>query len=198
MTFDDVSAVLVTRGDVDLAPIIETLPYGEVVVWDNSTRPVDYGVFGRYVAIAETTRDLVYFQDDDCLVSCHEELLDAWEPGYVVGNAFDDAERLKRYEGTTLLGWGAIFEPDLPWQMFTEYARHFPLEDLWLDGEYGGHGGLGAEIVFPMLAPSKTITHGVTWLDEDGPVLERPNRMWKQPSFYEATRWWMDRARSLL
>jgi hypothetical protein len=36
-----------------------------------------------------------------------------------------------------------------------------------------------------MLTPSKTITHGVEWLDEDGPVLERPNRMWKQPAFYE-------------
>ncbi len=194
MTFDDVSAVLVTRGDVDLTPIIETLPYGEVVVWDNSTRPVDYGVFGRYVAIAETTRPLVYFQDDDCLVSCHADLLDAWDPGYVVGNAFDDAERLNRYEGTTLLGWGSLFEADLPWQAFTEYARHYPMEELWL---LEPSRGLGAEIVFPMLTPSKTITHGVVWLDEGGPVLERPNRMWKQPTFYEDTRRWMERARSL-
>ena len=199
MTFDDISAVLVTRGDVDMLPIIETLPYGEIIIWDNSKRPVDYGVFGRYVAIAETTRPLVYFQDDDCLVSCHESLLEAWEPGYVVGNAFDDAERLHRYEGTTLLGWGSLFEADLPWQTFTEYARHYPMEQLWSHWEPvgTGHRGLGAEIVFPMLAPSKTITHGVTWLDEDGPVLERENRMWKQPGFYDATRWWMDRARSI-
>lgn len=194
MTFDDVSAVLVTRGDVDLGPIIETLPYGELVIWDNSKRPYDAGVFGRYVAIGETTRPLVYFQDDDCLVSCHDALLAAWEPGHVVGNAFDDAERLKRYEGTTLLGWGALFDADLPWQAFTYYARFHPMEELWQ-----AHApGLGAEIVFPMLTPSKTITHGVTWLDEDGPVLERPNRMWKQPTFYEDTRWWMNRARSLL
>ncbi len=201
MTFDDVSAVLVTRGDVDMLPIIETLPYGEVILWDNSKRPVDYGVFGRYVAIAETTRPLVYFQDDDCLVSCHESLLAAWEPGYVVGNAFDDAERLNRYKGTTLLGWGAIFEADLPWQTFMFYARNYPMHQLWGDDPDadvpGRHRGLGAEIVFPMVADSKTITHGVAWLDEDGPVLERENRMWKQPGFYEATRFWMDRARSL-
>lgn len=194
MTFDDVSAVLVTRGDVDMQPIIDTLPYGEVVVWDNSTRPYDAGVFGRYIAISEATRPLVYFQDDDCLVSCHEALLEAWEPGYVVGNAFDDAERLKRYEGTTLLGWGSIFESDLPWEAFVRYARRYPIEELW-DAKTKG---LGAEIVFPMLTPSKTITHGIAWLDQDGPVLERPNRMWKQPTFYEDTRWWMDRARSLL
>ncbi len=204
MTFDDVSAVLVTRGDVDLEPIIETLPFGELVIWDNATRPVDYGVFGRYVAIAETTRPLVYFQDDDCLVSCHEQLLEAWEPGYVVGNAFDDKERLKRYEGTTLLGWGSLFEADLPWQTFTEYARHHPMEELWmgwsidrLDHDIWDLAGLGAEIVFPMLTPSRTITHGVTWLDEDGPVMERENRMWKQRDFYRALDWWMDRARSI-
>ena len=194
MTFDDVSAVLVTRGDVDMLPIIETLPYGEIVLWDNSKRPVDYGVFGRYIAIGETTRPLVYFQDDDCLVSCHESLLAAWEPGFVIGNAFDDAGRLKRYEGTTLLGWGAVFEADLPWQAFTEYGRHYRLDTLWADDTKG----LGAEIVFPMLTPSKTITEGVTWLDQDGPVLERPNRMWKQPTFYDDTRFWMERARSLL
>ena len=194
MTFDDVSAVLVTRGDVDLAPIIETLPYGEVVIWDNSTRPEDLGVYGRYVAISETTKPLIYFQDDDCLVSCHDELLAAWEPGYVVGNAFDDAERLKRYEGTTLLGWGSLFEAALPWQAFAKYGLHHRVEELWTYNP----PGLGAEIVFPMLTPSKTITHGVEWLDQDGPVLERENRMWKQPTFYEDTRWWMKRARALL
>jgi hypothetical protein len=194
VTFDDVSAVLVTRGDVRLDPIIEALPYREIIVWDNSTRPVDYGVFGRYVAIAEATRPLIYFQDDDCIVNCHEALLEAWEPGYVVGNAFDDAERLKRYEGTTLLGWGALFEAELPWLAFIEYARHHPFHQLWLDHTRG----LGAEIVFPMLTPSKTITHGVEWLYEGSPVLERSNRMWKQPEFYEDTRWWMDRARELL
>lgn len=200
MTFDDVSAVLVTRGDVDLTPIIESLPYSEIVIWDNSTRMVDYGVFGRYVAIGEATRPLVYFQDDDCLVNCHEELLAAWEPGHVVGNAFDDPERLKRYEGTTLLGWGSLFDADLPWRAFDRYARRYPMEELWYGHgiERDQHRGLGAEIVFPMITPSKTITHGVVWLEEDGPVLERSNRMWKQPGFYEATRWWMERARTLL
>jgi hypothetical protein len=194
MTFDDVSAVLVTRGDVDMKPIIDSLPYSECIVWNNKERPYDAGVFGRYVAIAETTCPLVYFQDDDCIVRCHEELLAAWQPGYVVGNAFDDAERLKRYEGTTLLGWGAIFQRSLPWTAFAKYGCRYPLEELWL----GRATGLGAEIVFPMLTLSKTIAHGVEWLDEDGPVLERPNRMWKQPTFYEDTRWWMDRARTLL
>jgi hypothetical protein len=194
MTFDDVTAVLVTRGDVEMTPILDSLPFAETVVWDNSIRTVDYGVFGRYIAIAEATRPLIYFADDDCIVTCHEELLAAWEPGYVVGNAFDDPERLKKYEGTTLLGWGSLFEADLPWKAFLEYGRHFPISQLWDDHTKG----LGAEIVFPMLTPSKTITHGVTWLDDGGPVFERSNRMWKHPTFYQDLRFWMERARSLL
>ena len=36
----EVTACLVTRGDVDMQPILETLlPYNEVIVWDNSERP---------------------------------------------------------------------------------------------------------------------------------------------------------------
>ena len=72
------------------------------------------------------------------------------------------------------------------------------MEELWSDWRGNGDRGLGAEIVFPMPTPNKTITHGVEWLDQDGPILERPNRMWKSPMFYESTRWWMQRARSLL
>ena len=66
----------------------------------------------------------------------------------------------------------------MPWQAFRQYARFYPF-----DREF--QTGLGAEIVFPMLTPSRTLTHGVEWLDDGGPVLERPNRMWKAPGFYE-------------
>jgi hypothetical protein len=191
VTFDDVTAVLVTRGDVDMQPIIASLPKEyEIVVWDNSTRPVNYGVLGRYIGIFEASRPVIYFQDDDCLVHCHEELLAAYEPGVVVGNAFDDAHRLKRYEGTTLLGWGSLFDRHLPWWAFALYAKHFPLAELY-------EANLGAEIIFPMLSRTKTITHGVEWLDQDGPVLERENRMWKQPGFYEETAFWLARGRRL-
>jgi hypothetical protein len=196
MTFDDVSAVLVTRGDVDMQAIIDSLPYGETVVWDNSTRPVNYGVFGRYMAIFEATKSVIYFQDDDCLVTCHEELLAAYEPGVVTGNAFDDPGRLHRYEGTTLLGWGSIFDREMPLSAFLKYGLHFPVHELWEENG-NPHRGLGAEIIFPVLSRNKTITHGIQWLDQEGPVLERENRMWKQPGFYEATEFWLARGRRM-
>src|SRR5262245_25366483 len=49
----DVSAVIVTRGNVDLQPILDTLPYDDIVVWDNSKRPTDLKILGRYEALEE-------------------------------------------------------------------------------------------------------------------------------------------------
>lgn len=191
MTFDDVAAVLVTRGDVDMQPILDSLPYGEVIIWDNSKRSVDYKVFGRYVGIFESTKPVIYFQDDDCIVSCHEELLEAYEPGVVVGNAFNDKRRLAIYHDTTLLGWGSIFDRDLPRDAFIKYLKYYPI-----DWEF--KTGLGAEIVFPMLSKTKTILHGVEWLEEDGlQIQHRDNRMWKAPNFYRDVDFWLARAREV-
>ncbi len=188
---EKVCAVLVTRGDVDLAPILETLPYPEVVVYDNSRRPYDWKVFGRYVAISETRKPVIYFQDDDCLVTCHGALLEAYEPGVVVGNMLDhDPPRLATYHDTTLLGWGALFGRELPAEAFERYGRFYPV-----DWEF--KTGLGAETVFPMLSRTKTIIEGIEWLDQDGPVFQRPNRMWKQDGFFPERDLWLERARAV-
>jgi hypothetical protein len=188
---EDVCACLVTRGDVDMEPILDTLPYGDFVIWDNSKNEIDWKVYGRYLAINETAKPVIYFQDDDCLITCHDALMEAYEPGVVVGNMLnDDPGRLARYHDTTLLGWGSLFDRILPFAAFTKYARFYPT-----DWEF--KTTLGAEIVFPMLSPTKTIIEGVEWLDQDGPVLERSNRMWKQPDFYKQLDFWMARAREV-
>jgi len=109
MTYDDVTAVLVTRGDVDMQPIIDSLPYGSVVVWDNSRRPVDYGVFGRYLAIFETTRPLVYFQDDDLLFTRHDELMAAYEPGGITA-VYAHGDNDGGYGDVPMVGAGALVD----------------------------------------------------------------------------------------
>ncbi len=186
----DVTAVLTTRGDVNLQPIIDTLPYGEVLVWDKTKRPHDYGVFSRYVALSEVRTPLVYFQDDDCLCRSHDLLLEAWEPGHVVGNARPDATRLARFHDTTLLGWGAIFDVELPSIAFAKYSLHYPIDDRFRS--------FGAEVVFPMLTPSKTVVREIDLLVEDGlDVAMRDNRMWRQHDFYPELEFWLERAREV-
>ncbi len=212
----DVTAVLVTRGDVKMGQILDSIPpEWPVVLWNNASHSLanptwqrwpantsrypsygpsgpasDQKVWGRYEALSLVETPLAFFQDDDCLLrpETFEALLEAWEPGYVVGNAFDDPVRLAKYHDTTLLGWGSVFEKHLPFKAFDRYATFGPVDDVFKTG-------LGAEITFPMLTPSKTITHGIEWLDDDGPVLERPNRMWKQPSFYKELDAWLTHAR---
>ena len=117
----DVAAVLVTRGDVDLTRIIESLPYGEVVVWDNSKRPQNLIVYGRYAGIADTKAPFIYVQDDDCLIRCHNELMRHAERGAIVANM--PRERWDHYRHSTLVGWGALFERDLPLRAFDRYKK---------------------------------------------------------------------------
>lgn len=184
MTYDDVCAILVTRGDIDMAPIIDELPYGEILVYDNSQRPIDWKVFGRYMGIHETSRPLIYFQDDDCIVRNHSALLDAWERGHVVGNFKNDPARVRVFKDSTLLGWGSLFERHLPFDAFFRYARHHPLDWRFMTG-------LGAEFSFPILTPSKKVLvdicegGDVEWLDQDGMVFARSDRMSMQDGFYE-------------
>lgn len=97
-----VSAIIVTRGDVDLRPVLDSLPKEwERVVWNNgkpeiswsrtmgdgrisgsSTAASDLSVYGRYAAIEYASHDLIYVQDDDVIVSDPEAIVDAWREEY--------------------------------------------------------------------------------------------------------------------
>lgn len=85
----NISACLVTRGNVDMTPIVRSLPPDwEVLVWDNGAGELtvketpfgrdpfkvyhgvqDLSVYGRYAAIEYASHDIVYTQDDDVIVS---------------------------------------------------------------------------------------------------------------------------------
>lgn len=91
----NVSACLVTRGDVEMQPIIDSFPdEWEILVWWNGhtltrlnpqERKVeitvdipDVSVYGRYAAIEYASHDLIYVQDDDVIVSDQQAIVDAW------------------------------------------------------------------------------------------------------------------------
>lgn len=130
------SAVLVTRGDVDLTPILASLPLAsrsldDVVVWDNSKRQ-DLKVYGRYAAIREAKHSIIYTQDDDCLVDS-AEVIAAYESGRVVSNM--PAEKRSEYATLApeiaLLGWGACFDRDAL-SVFDRYIAEFGCDELFL------------------------------------------------------------------
>ncbi len=164
---DDIAAVLLTRGDVPMDEIRESLPYTEVVVWNNRERPFDAKVFGRYLAILETTKPVIFFQDDDCLVTNHDELRAEHEPGVIVANMVAG----HREGEPPMLGWGALFDRDLPWRAFERWLQTHPFD--WRMTKY-------PETVFTALTPWKRLT--ATHVDLPWATAE--TRSYKQPGHF--------------
>lgn len=108
-----ISACLVTRGDVDMTQILDTLPYDDIVLWNNADR-ADLGIYGRYAAIEHAKHDVIYTQDDDVLVTCHRELEREYRDGWLTCN----------YPPPWDIPWvarGALFHRDMPAKAFHRY-----------------------------------------------------------------------------
>lgn len=163
-----VSAVIVTRGDVDIAPILESLPFDDIVVWDNSERE-DLGLYGRYVAIEECQHDLIYVQDDDLLCLRPQELVAHHIPGTVTTN----------WQGSYDIpfpGRGSVFHRDEPSKVFGRYFEHFEI-DRWFT-HYGCDG------VFAFLADVRVGDFGVEHL----PHSANDDRISTSPGWYDDKR----------
>jgi hypothetical protein len=167
----DVAAVVVTRGDVSLAAILESwheVGFGQVSIWDNSVYQ-DRSVFGRWIAAKEAKKEIVYTQDDDCVLppASLQALLEAYEPGVVVSNT---PERFRdRYVEHCLVGFGAIFDRDLVEPAFERFFRRFPeFEQEWMWPR--------SDVVFTALNERRLLDLPY----EDLPWAHADNRMWKQ------------------
>lgn len=115
-----VSCCLVTRGDVDMTEILASLPFTDVVVWDNSKRE-DLGIYGRYAAIAEARHPVIVTQDDDLIVEDWAAVLAQYEPGQLFCN----------YPEPWDVPWvarGAVFDYDLPGKAFVRYLARYPFD----------------------------------------------------------------------
>lgn len=196
----NVSVVIVTRGDVDLAPIIgQDWPDAvqEIVVWNNADEHRrDLKVYGRYAAIAETNHPLIYVQDDDCTLErdAIEILIRSWAEY----DRIDESERRPRgdrivanmpqhrwfdYPDSCLIGWGSVFHRDAParsWKELSVYLHERVLEgepDPWLDADFVTHFNRTCDVVFTTLTPHVKLDLGFKHL----PWAEGPDRMFKQP-----------------
>jgi hypothetical protein len=163
----NISACLVTRGDVDMSDVISSLPYDDIVVWDNSKR-TDLGIYGRYAALAEAKHDVIYTQDDDVLFTRHDELADAYKDGKVTLN----------HRAKWDIPWvacGALFRRDLPLIAFSRYLAKFPSDRFFT--HYGCDG------IFTLLTPVVKVNLG----SADLPWGTAPGRVSTSPG------WWGDK-----
>lgn len=185
-----VSAVIVTRGDVDLIPVLESLPpEWEQVVWDNGTRRVarrdgksievqeierDVAVYGRYAAIEYATGDVIYVQDDDVIVSDPWAIVHQWlvptalRQDHVVCNMPPEF-RHEFYQEHALVGFGAAFHRDAPARAWLKMPPLF----VGQDNEWFCRT---CDVVFTALTPRFLVDVPKTNL----PWAEAENRMYKQ------------------
>lgn len=137
MTPDQVTACLVTRGDVDMVPIIDSLIFRNVVVWNNAERE-DWKCAGRYKAAELAPTDVVYFQDDDVIVprSTQRALVRAYKAGVMVAN-WGHGENPDGYEDLPLVCGGAIVDVGLPLDAMWFYEQHHALdEDFMYEADF--------------------------------------------------------------
>lgn len=164
-----VSAVLVTKGDHDLTPIlasIEEAGIEDVVLWDNSQRD-DLSCYGRYAGIAEARHKIIYHQDDD-LIAPVGEILSDYRPrrdrwAIVANNRHD--------EEWQLTAMGTIFHRSLA-DCFRRYIA--------LYGEDADFHRV-SDVVFAYQHPYRRLHLGY----EDLPWQTAPDRMYHQPDHYE-------------
>ena len=133
------SAVIVTRGDVDLGPVIAPIvPLADELV----IRRGHNGVWERWEAILAAKHDIVYTQDDDAIVDMEIMLARSLEkvdhpagtilmPDALVCN-MPEWKRGEYQDGTALVGWGAFAPKRLVKAALVKYRAVFNPDELFL------------------------------------------------------------------
>ena len=213
------SAIIVTRGDQDLTPILDSLPKDwQILFWDNGAGECrewtqdhamwvpsfrwdasDLSVYGRYAAIEHANGDLIYVQDDDCVVSEPRELLHRWVA--LNGSRYGQADHLvanmpqpfrAHYTDSCLVGFGAVFHRDAPERAFGRF-------NLALDNPFFGEDGSAdydfyrrdCDIVFTALTPRVLVDvpyENLPWATADDRLYRQPEHMAKRTRMLELAR----------
>ena len=185
------AAIIVTRGNVGLTPVLESLPADwQQIVWDNSQRE-DLSVYGRYAAIENTDADRIYVQDDDCILppESFHGLLAAWQPGHVIANM--PARFREHYSDSCLVGFGAMFERDLPARAFGKFTLGYGIDRMLSAVDVFFQRT--CDVVFTTLTPRLLVD--VPYTDRE--FASDPDRMWKQPSHFLERRQMLELARQV-
>lgn len=160
------TAVICTRGDVPLGPVLDSLPKEwPVVVWNGQERGNEERIYGYFAALDEVETEFVYTNADDAVCPA-QELLDNWteeDSGRILLNERDGE--------TPWISFGAIFNKSLPKPAFDRYLSAYPRDDDFL---------LWCELIFTTLTPWRNVGLGKI----DLPWNTNPNRMEWQPNHY--------------
>jgi len=137
--------VIVTRGDVDLKPVLDSLIFRDVVVWDNAKEPRDQMTYGRTLGALRAENDTIYSQDDDIIhrPEDQEKIVAAYQPDVLTGCMWAAwSAGAKRqgipggYDDLVFPGSGSVYDAGLPHRALARYLELYPFDDffrLWAD-----------------------------------------------------------------
>ena len=157
LSFDQVSAVIVTRGNTDLTAVLDSLSaFDEIIVWDNSVED-DQMTYGRVRALDRVRNRIVYSQDDDIIHTPENQrrILAAYQPGVLTGCMWpewsDGARRQgipDGYDDLVFCGSGSVYDRHLPAEAAARYLARYPNDDFFL---------LWADTIIGILAPNQQL-----------------------------------------
>lgn len=157
MRSPEVSAVIVTRGNVDLTPVVDSLIFDDYVIWNNAWEPKDQMTYGRALAVYRTKYPVIYSQDDDIIHSRENQfrIISEYEPEVLTGcmwGEWSDGAKAQGiaggYDDLVFAGSGSVYDSNVPINAVARYLEHFPLDDFFR---------LWADTIIGILAPTKQL-----------------------------------------
>jgi hypothetical protein len=164
--------------------------FDEVLVCDNAKRAEsrlpDLGPYGQFDLALQARNAVVYFQDDDVIVSDPEAIIGQWKPGFIVCNMPREYQANYAERPDRLMGFGSVFEKVLVNKTFNRYLDAGFTKDPLMRREAGR--------LFTCLNPVKVVDFPITHL----PWATAPNRLYKQPDHGQLADAMRVRAKSVL
>lgn len=193
ISVSEVSAVLVTRGNTDLKPVLDSLIFADVVIFNNALEPYDMRTYGRVIALASARNPVIWSQDDDIVHTAEnqERIVSEYQPGVLTGcmwPEWSDGARAQGipdgYDDLVFCGSGSVYDADLPRQAVSRYLERYPYDDFFL---------LWSDTIIGVLTPNRQLDIRFDAL----PEAEADYRMCNQEGFTEQKAEAIRRAREI-
>ncbi len=181
MEHPKISAVLITKLEVYPEIIMERLDlndfFDEIIVV-----PQSGSVYNRYLAAGGAKNDIIYVQDDDCMVN-HQVLFRKYN-GQITNTMTKEFQEKYATMGCTLVGWGCYF-PKSMLSCFDRYIAKYGVDDHLLRE---------ADRIFTHLnQPWNTVIQP----HEDLRQSTDPDRMGYHPDHYKSAQEALEKAKTL-
>lgn len=100
----------------------------EILIWDN--RKQNMCGYGRYLMALEAKNDIIYTQDDDCIIYNIEELFSLFNNKHIVNNMKKQHLKIYKKLNHTLPGWGLLFNKK--WvSCLNKYIQYYGMDDIF-------------------------------------------------------------------